>query len=129
MRVRRLDNEEDWSFGRGLNSYANNSEAIAQCVKTRLLSLHNDWFLNRDDGVKWFNYLCKKPDLRTMEVELKSTVLNTYGVETILNFDIKIPEGIRTAVITVGYLDRYGSEKGVTTNAPYYQFRVSYRPD
>jgi hypothetical protein len=120
MRVRRLDAGGDWSFGSGRNSYANGSEAIAQCVKTRLLSLHNDWFLNRDDGIKWFNYLRKNPDLRAMEVELKSTVLKTFGVDTLLSFDIKIPEGMRTAVITVVYLDIYGSTKGVTTNAPHY---------
>ncbi|MCC8379886.1 hypothetical protein [Xenorhabdus sp. PB30.3] len=83
MRMRRLDDNHDWTFGNGRSDYATKSEAIAQSVKTRLLSLFNDWFLNPEHGVPWFDYLRKNPNMMAMEAELKETVLNTFGVQEI----------------------------------------------
>ena len=51
MIVRQLDDNHDWTFGHGLGNYLDSSEAIAQCVKTKLLALKRDWFLNREDGI------------------------------------------------------------------------------
>ncbi|EPM4783636.1 hypothetical protein [Providencia stuartii] len=42
MKVRRLDDNHDWCFGRGRADYNIRSEAIAQSVLTRLLSLKQD---------------------------------------------------------------------------------------
>ncbi len=44
MRVRRLDDNHDWTFGKGRADYAGESEGIRQSVITRLLSLYRDWF-------------------------------------------------------------------------------------
>ncbi|OWO79302.1 hypothetical protein B5C26_21230 [Photorhabdus luminescens] len=118
MRVRRLDNNHDWTFGNSRSDYATKSEAIAQSVQTRLLSLRNDWFLNPDHGVGWFNYLRKNPNLMTMESELKSTVLNTSGVHEITHFDIKINVDSRKSTIEVTYIDIYGNKKEVNTDVP-----------
>ncbi|MDC9606874.1 hypothetical protein [Xenorhabdus griffiniae] len=118
MRVRRLDNHHDWTFGNGRNDYATTSEAIAQSVKTRLLSLHNDWFLNPDHGIRWFDYLRKNPNLMAMESELKGAVLNTDGVTEITYFDIKISADNRQSQIGVTYIDIYGQKNEVNTYAP-----------
>ncbi|MDC9598929.1 hypothetical protein [Xenorhabdus anantnagensis] len=119
MRVRRLDNNHDWTFGNGRSDYAIKSEAIAQSVQTRLLSLFNDWFLNPDHGVRWFDYLRKNPNLMTMESELKTTVLNADGVTEITRFDIQLNENRKTTVI-IEYIDIYGNKNEVSTDAPDY---------
>ncbi|MBD2796048.1 hypothetical protein ID856_05775 [Xenorhabdus sp. 18] len=120
MRVRRLDDNHDWTFGSGRSDYAIKSEAIAQSVQTRLLSLYNDWFLDPEHGVKWFDYLQKNPNLMVMESELKSTVLNTLGVQEITYFDIKIDTDSRKSLIEVAYIDIYGNKNEVNINAPDY---------
>jgi len=118
MRVRRLDENHDWVFGVGRSSYERGSNAIAQCVKTRLLSLRNDWFLNTGHGITWFDYLRKNPDLRTMEIELKSAVLKTEGVTELTGFDININPNTRKCIIQVTYVDKYNNNSEVLVNAP-----------
>ncbi|PVZ86699.1 hypothetical protein C9426_14885 [Serratia sp. S1B] len=118
MRTRRLDNNHDWVFGHGRGDYLEGSEAIAQSVTTRLLSLHNDWFLNREHGVKWFDYLKKNPHLIRMEAELKNTVLNTEGVTLITDFTISLDPDTRKMAVQVSYTDVYGENREVTTRAP-----------
>lgn len=118
MKVRRLDNNHDWTFGSGRADYATKSEAISQSVLTRLLSLRNDWFLNTEHGVRWFDYLRKNPNLIAMETEIKGTVLNTDGVEQITNFDIQLNPDTRRFTISVTYIDIYGKESEVNTDAP-----------
>jgi hypothetical protein len=120
MRVRRLDGNHDWTFGNSRNDYATKSEAIAQSVKTRLLSLRNDWFLNTDHGIRWFDYLRKNPNLMAMESELKSAVLNTEGVTEITYFDIKIGADNRQSLVEITYIDIYGYKNEVSTYAPDY---------
>lgn len=118
MRMRRLDENHDWTFGSGRSDYATESEAISQSVKTRLLSLHSDWFLNRDHGVKWFDYLKKNPNLVNIESELKKTVLNTDGVTEITGFSIALDPDTRKITVSVDYIDIYGNSMGVSTDAP-----------
>ena len=50
MLVRRLDPGHDMTFGQGLANYARDDEATAQAVKTRLLLLFNEWFLDTGAG-------------------------------------------------------------------------------
>ena len=65
MRVRAIDSEGDWLLGH--KAY---SAAIAQNVKTQILSLYNDWFLDFENGVRWFNYLSKNPNTDKMRDEI-----------------------------------------------------------
>nr|WP_282554553.1 hypothetical protein [Providencia stuartii] len=125
MKVRRLDDNHDWCFGRGRADYNIHSEAIAQSVLTRLLSLKQDWFLNREHGIKWFDYLRKNPNLIAMEAEIKASVLNTQGVEQITEFDIQLNPDTRLMAISVTYIDIYGHKKEVMTDAPNYWNRHS----
>lgn len=116
MRVRRIDSNGDWTFGDGFSNYARKSEAIAQCVKTRLLSLRNDWFLNPDLGIKWFDYLKKNPELRVMEVDLKNTILKTDGVVELTGFDISIDNDSRACTVSISYTDIYNNNSEVLFN-------------
>lgn len=118
MRVRRLDENHDWTFGKGRSDYAQESEAIRQCVMSRLLSLHRDWFLNPDTGVHWLDYLGKNPDLRSLEAELKMVALNTEGVTELVEFALSLNSDTRKLTVSLAYTDIYDSKQGVTVDAP-----------
>lgn len=120
MRVRQLDDKHDWTFGVGRGSYAADSDAVRQCVLTRLLSLREDWFLNPDDGLRWFDWLEKNPDLRSLEAAIKSTVLATRGVTALTDFSLSMDADRRKMTVSVGYRDEYGEEREVSTHAPGY---------
>lgn len=118
MRIRRLDNNHDWMFGSGRGDYVTQSLAVAQSVETRLLSLHGDWFLNREHGLKWPDWLQKNPDLTQMESALKNTVLNTRGVAEITTFAVSLDPDSRRMTVQIGYNDVYGKNNEVTAHAP-----------
>ena len=115
MRVRRLDRNHDWVFGNGLNDYSRHSGAIAQCIKTALLSLRTDWFLDNSQGIRWFDYLRKTPDIVAMENEIKEAVLSIDGVVEIIDFDISLDENTRGCTVSVIYNDIY-QENRVSVN-------------
>lgn len=116
MIVRELDKNHDWMFGRGKSNYLNKSDAIAQSVKTKLLMLKNDWFLNRKDGIPWFDYLEKNPNTQKLETDCKKAILSVEGVEEITFFDIKLNSETRVLLIQAEYNDKYNQNKGVNFN-------------
>lgn len=116
MKVRELDKNHDWSFGLSLANYLDKSQAIAQCVKTKLLSLKNDWFLNRNDGIEWFDYLTKNPNTRQLEIDVKTEVFKVDGVISIDSFDILLDTDTREFLIQISYTDKYNNSNEASFN-------------
>lgn len=116
MKVRRLDQNHDWSFGSGICNYAQESEAIAQTVKCKLLSITNDWFLDFQHGINWPKYLRKNPNFRAMELEIKQAVLKTSGVTEITDFDMQFDVDTRRCIVTVEYADKYNKQIKVSAD-------------
>lgn len=120
MRARRLDENHDWTFGKGRANYAQERESIRQCVITRLLSLYGDWFQDPYTGVRWFDYLTKNPNLRSFETELKGVVLNTEGVTELVEFALSLNSDNRKLTVLLTYIDIYDSTQRVIVDAPDY---------
>lgn len=99
MRVRAIDENRDWEFGKGRQSYRIDEECVAQMIKTRLLSFLGDCFFATDEGIDWFNLLDRgfQNEVR-LERSIKQTILDTEGVVGINNFDL-VRNG-RTLTIT-----------------------------
>ncbi|ETD72975.1 hypothetical protein V757_01140 [Pelistega indica] len=104
MRVRRLDSNHDWTFGSGYSNYAQDSEAIAQAVKTRLWSFKGDWFLDLEHGIPWFEQM-ERVDLKRLEVPLMAYILETDGVKQIDSFTMTHDSENRKLLIEVSYTD------------------------
>lgn len=117
MRVRELDEIGDWTFGRGQANYLDKSEAIAQCVKTKLRALKGNWIINQNDGIAWFNYLDKNPDTRQLEIDIKAELQKIEGITEVNEFDILLDSETRRFLIQISYTDIYGQEKEVSFNA------------
>ncbi len=94
---------DDWTMGK---TPAIGSQEIYQNVKTRIRSFKNDWFLDADAEIDWFNILAKKNNKSEIIGNIKRVVLQTAGVLKV-NY-IKIDEiKQRKATISVGYTDIY----------------------
>lgn len=110
MKVRAIDSEGDW-----LLEHKADSAAIAQNVKTQILSLYNDWFLDFENGVRWFNYLSKNPNTDKMRDEIKKQILSVEGVSSLEILNINLNE--RKATIEVQYRDIYDESQRLYINA------------
>lgn len=116
MRVRRIDNDDDWTFGAGRANYAQTSESVAQRVKTRLQSFVTDWFLNLDHGLPWFARMERPLNLNAIERAIRQQILTTKGVTEILEYEQLFDSVTRTLTVTASVRDIYGSEQSISTN-------------
>jgi hypothetical protein len=114
VRVRALDSNDDWTFGKGRANYLTGTRAIAQNVKTRLRSFKNDWFLDVDHGVDWFELLGNLGTQRRLVRAVEKTVLETEGVVTVSRIEVIRIDVNRKATIEVDYKDVYNTEQSET---------------
>jgi len=80
------DNPHDWTFGKGRQNYLREGDAIAQSVKTRLLSFLGDCFFDTEAGVDWWRLMGGK-DRVSLHAQVRSIILNTEGVMRIRSLD------------------------------------------
>lgn len=79
MKVRALDSNGDWTFGKGQNDYLSGNRAVSQKIKTRLMSFLGDCFFDLGAGVDWFTYLGSKDQL-ALNLAISAVILNTTDV-------------------------------------------------
>ena len=99
MRVRSIDLNNDWNFGKGQNDYLKDQDAIAQNIKTRLQSFLGDCFFAINDGIDWFNILGSKNQI-AFELAVRAQILNTDGVTGIVSTDFLLDPYTRRATLT-----------------------------
>lgn len=84
MRVRTLDANGDMSFGHGQADFLINSpEAVAQNVRTRLLLLEGEWFLDTTEGLPFATSIVGYNTQPTYDGAIRERILNTQGVQSI----------------------------------------------
>ena len=101
MRVRALDKNGDWTFGHSRNNYKVGIEALRQNVITRIKSLKNDWFLDSEANIGWWEILGIKQNEGIIKNQVYNTVVATYGVTSIKNIEIKVDSATRKANIKI----------------------------
>lgn len=80
MRYRKLDENGDYVWGGGLNSfYIDQPEAVAQAVATRLRLQTGDWFLDTSDGIDWNTRVLGKYTESTRDPVIQQRVVGTTG--------------------------------------------------
>jgi len=106
MKVRALDTNNDWSFGKGRNNYKKDLDALIQNISTRIKSWKGNCFFALDDGVDWTNYF----DIGTktfLDLDIKRVILQTDGVLRISNYSSEMT--LRSIGISVDIATVYGS--------------------
>lgn len=87
MRVRKLDADGDYMFGRGQQNFLKDSAAaVAQSVKTRLLLMTGEWFLDVTAGTAWAQRILGAGTGGTYDQEIRQRVLTTPGVRSLLSY-------------------------------------------
>lgn len=87
MKFRNLDDNHDWTFGRGTGCYVDGNQAIGLNIKTRILSWLNDCFFALDAGIDWYNRLGSKDQRELLEFDLRRIILQSKDVTGILSLD------------------------------------------
>lgn len=89
MRVRALDIDHDWQFGKGQNDYLRDQKAVMQSIKTRLMEFLNDCFFNTGAGIDWFNLLGSK-NQTALNLAISSVILNTPNVTGLRQLNVQL---------------------------------------
>lgn len=124
--VRRLDANHDITFGHGLRDIATGAEATQQRVRTRLLVILGEWFLDLDDGVPWWQpedsdvqpIMGGKKNLTYAEAVLKKRILESDGVATLDAFFINANPQTRTLTVTCSGTTVDGGAFTITDHGP-----------
>lgn len=100
MRVRALDVDGNWLYGKGQNDYLKNNAAVAQDIKTRLLSFLGNCFFDLGAGIDWFNYLGSK-DQTALNLSISAVILNTANVTGLKQLSVVLNRDTR--ILTIRY--------------------------
>lgn len=109
MRVRRLDNNNDMTFGNGgLNYLQDCTEAVAQNVYTRLKLWLGEWFQDKNQGVDYLGKCLEKNSIDTAADEIRRHILQTDGVLDVRNYSVTTDPDKRAIGITGELVTVYG---------------------
>ncbi len=87
MRYRKLDANGDYSFGNGsLDFLVNTPDTVGQAILTRLRLWQGEWFTDTQDGTPWATQVLDKYTESVRDVAIRSRVLGTPGVKSILSY-------------------------------------------
>jgi hypothetical protein len=113
-RVRRLDRDNDSTFGKGAANYASGSESTEQRLLCALRLILGEAFLDTGRGIPWVQaedsdvrpILGVKPsDPGAAEAIVKATILGVEGIESISSFSMALNTSTRGASITAKVFD------------------------
>lgn len=90
MIFRNLDENGDFTFGRGIANYTTRQQAVGLNIRTRLLSWFGDCFFDQTAGIDWYNRLGSKNQQALLEADIRRIILQSEGVTGILSFDVII---------------------------------------
>jgi hypothetical protein len=106
MIYRRLDNNGDYSFGRGRQDFLAGSDAVGQAIKTRLLLLFAEWWEDQADGTPLFQSILGAPgtpeNLNAADLIVQDRIINTENVVEIIEFISSYENRMYTIKCTIG---------------------------
>ncbi len=108
MRVRALDTDNDWEYGKGQNDYKTQIQAVAQDLQTRISSFFGDCFFDTTAGVDWYNLLGGKDQL-ALQLAVSAVILNTANVASILSFSASYNPSNRDLALFYKVLSVFGT--------------------
>lgn len=111
-RVRALDSNHDWQFGKGRNDYKQNQKAVAQNLDTRLSSFLGDCFFAMNEGVDWFNLNGGKSTL-AVDLAASTVILNTAYVTGLIALSSRLDSATRAYTVSYEVETVYGRARGI----------------
>lgn len=110
MRYRELSPTGDYVFGRGPAEFlVNTPQTVGQAVKTRLLLLVGEWFLNVTDGTPYATKILGTNTKNTYDTAIRERILDTPGVTQITEYFSAFNSDTRALTVTATIDTIYGS--------------------
>lgn len=96
MKHRGVDENGNWIFGKGKNSYAIGVDAIKLNIRTRLLCFKYNCFFDLEAGINWFDLGSgSEKNLEILNLKIKEVISTSYGVDKIISSELKIDKQTR----------------------------------
>jgi hypothetical protein len=109
MRIRALDENNDWCWGLGRQDYRDGAGAMEEDITTRLLCWKHDCFFAMEEGIDWNSFIGgKERDLGQLKKEVTREILAVDGVLTVSNFTMARDSRSRKLRINVAVDTIYG---------------------
>jgi hypothetical protein len=110
MRYRALDVNNDYTFGGGQTKFlVDTPEAVAQAVRTRLLLVQGEWFLDKTEGVPYATQILGAGTQATRDVAIQNAILKTEGVKAITSYSSSVDPNTRKFSVSATLDTIYGS--------------------
>lgn len=109
MRYRKLDANNDYSFGNGqLDFYVNVPDAVGQAVETGLMLWQGEWFLDTTQGTPYIAGVIGKHSQAEADGTIQNQVANTTGVTDISSYQSTLNAASRAMSIQISVDTIYG---------------------
>lgn len=87
MKIRNVDSNNDWQFGKGQSDYLKDRNAIALDIKLRIQEFYQDCFFNLPEGIDWETRLGYKNQKELLDSDMYRVAINTEGVYAVYDFE------------------------------------------
>jgi hypothetical protein len=117
----------DGDLLRGFGQVLSTSAATAQKLRSRLLMVQGEWFLDPDAGVPWFALPAsvdppimgaKGTDLGYVERVLKAAILETTGVSKLVDFSLELNRSTRACTVSAIVETDDGDVENIEVSVP-----------
>lgn len=102
MRFRGIDASGDWVFGKGCNSFLQNTDALMMNIKTRLLSFLGDCFFDVEAGIDWWTLLGEK-NQKSLIASIQRVVLRSSNVKRIVDMNFSLTNRKFSIILSVEF--------------------------
>lgn len=118
MRYRALDADGDMTFGAGqANFLINSPAAVAQAIRTRLLLLVTEWFLDQEEGTPYQTQILGVRTQETRDAAIQDRILGTDGVSSIDSYQSIVDPIVRSYTVS-GTVTTIFSDQPVAFTSP-----------
>lgn len=100
-KIRALDENEDWTFGKGNSDYKQTSQGLKQHIISRVREWKTDCFFAQNNGVDWNNRLGYKNQETILEDEIRDILLKTDEVLEVISVDANLENRKVTATVSI----------------------------
>lgn len=99
MKVRALDSNWDFKFGRSRQDYADESLGVAYDIKQKILCWYNDCFFDMNAGIDYKNLLGAKGTKVQIDNSVKKIIITQPEVVEMTYFESSVSDRKYTATI------------------------------
>ena len=112
MRVRKLDEQDDMTFGGGSNDYHHDTpDGVAQCIKTRLRLWRDEFFAATADGTPWLTHVTGERTKLVYDSVIRSRIQRTQGAMGLPSYTSALDPVTRVLTVTAEANTQYGKTK------------------